>query len=222
MGRMMRKRKWMIGIGILVVCVLTGVLAMFCLKQYRLKQAVRIYQEFIEGKRTAGGWNIKEISTPTGEPERRDETTYAIADVTGDGIPELHILGARAEYVIFSVKDGEMYQCGYFVCNMCSYSPLKNGGFLYHANDRHEYGEFYEYFELDSAGESTNEVFFSWQSKEDDFWTYQDDDIYEFDGQTCTYEEWYALTRKYLRTTMGGGEAVRDAVEWTRYCTFKN
>ena len=65
-------------------------------------------------------------------------------------------------------------------------------------------------------------MFFSWQSKEDDFWTYQDDDIYEFDGQTCTYEEWYALTRKYLRTTMGGGEAVRDAVEWTRYCTFKN
>lgn len=64
----MRKRKWMIGIGILVVCVLTGVLAMFCLKQYRVKQAVRIYQEFIEGKRTAGGWNIKEISTPTGEP----------------------------------------------------------------------------------------------------------------------------------------------------------
>lgn len=92
----------------------------------------------------------------------------------------------------------------------------------FNADRRAEYGGFYKYFELDSSGEQINGVFFSWQSKEDDFWTYQDDDIYEFDGQTCTYEEWYTLTRKYLCTTMSGGEVVRDAVERTRYCTFKN
>lgn len=218
----MRKRKRLIGIGILAGCALVGAFFLFCLKQYRINQAVRIYQEFIEGKRTAGSWNIKEIAMPTGEPERRDETVYAIADVTGDGIPELHILGARAEYVIFSVKDGEMYQCGYFVCNMCLYSPLKNGGLLYKGNDRHDYGEHYKYFELDASGEPVNEVYFSWVSKDTDYWKYQEKDIYEFDGQTCTYEEWYELTRKYLRTTAGGGEAARDAVEWTRYCTFKD
>lgn len=217
MGRMMRKRKWMIGIGILVVCVLTGVLAMFCLKQYRLKQAVRIYQEFIEGKRTAGGVDIKEILFSKDHPEWPLDVTYSMVDVTGDGIPELHIYGARCEYWIFSVEDGDMYYLAGFNSYMSKYHLLNNGAFLFRADDRHDYGVHYKYFELDDAGESVNEVYFSWVSKDTDYWRYQEKDIYEFDGKTCTYEEWYALTRKYLRLTLYGGEEVRNEAEWIRY-----
>lgn len=41
---------------------------------------------FIDGKISVDGWNIIEISTPTGEPERQYRTDYTIVDVTGDGI----------------------------------------------------------------------------------------------------------------------------------------
>lgn len=49
----------------------------------------------------------------------------------------------------------------------------------------------------------------------------EDKGIYEFDGNTCTYEEGYVLTQKYLRTTALGVEEVCNAVEWTRYGIFQ-
>lgn len=218
----MNKKKLIAVIAILTACISLGIISLFVQKQKKVDQAVKMYQEFIEGERTASGWDIKTLSTPTGEPERRVETKYTMVDVNSDGIPELHIYGARSEYVIFSVKDGEMYQFGYFQSYMREYHPLENGAFLFKENDRFEdYGEYYEYFELDATGEPINEVKFSWVSRDTDYWTYQEKDIYEFDGQTCTYEEWYALTRKYLRTSVTGDEEVRNAAEWTRYCTFK-
>ena len=219
----MNKRKLFIVIGIIVVFIVVAVLSFILQKQRKVDQAVKIYQEFIEGERTVGEEDITKISTPTGEPERRGETNYAMVDVTGDGIPELHVYGARSEYWIFTVKGGEMCYFAGFNSYMCEYHPLENGAILFKENDRFEdYGEHYKYFELDASGEPINEVKFSWVSRDTDYWTYQEKDIYEFDGQTCTYEEWYALTRKYLRTTVTGDEEVRNAVEWTRYCTFKH
>lgn len=217
----MDKKKRVAEILILVVFVLA--ISFVAQKQRKVEQTIRMYQEFIDGERTVNGWNIAEISTATREPEKRDETTYTMVDVTGDGIPELHIYGAaRGEYVIFSVKDGEMYQFGGFQgYYLHKYYPLENGAFLFREDGRHDYSETYKYFELDGSGEPINEVYFSWVSRDTDYWEYQEKDIYEFDGQACTYEEWYALTRKYLQTTVSGGEAIRNAAEWTRYCTFK-
>ena len=217
----MSKRKLIVVIAIFVICLSVGIISLLFQKQKKVAQAVKMYQEFIEDKRTVSGWDIKTLSTPTGEPERRVETKYTMVDVNRDGIPELHVYGARSEYVIFSVKDGEMYQFGYFQSYMCEYHPLKNGTFLCKINDRHDYGEDYKYFELNALGEPINEVEFSWVSRDTDYWTYQEKDIYEFDGKKCTYEKWYALTRQYLKTTVTGNEGVRNAAEWTRYCTFK-
>lgn len=219
----MNKRKLIVAIGITFVCLFAAILSFVLQKQKKVDQAVKMYQEFIEGERTASGWDIMEFSSSKEDSEwpLDIDMTYAMVDVTGDGIPELHIYGARCEYVIFSVKDGEMYQLGYFQCYMREYTLLENGAFLFKEDDRFDYGVHYEYFELDASGKPVNEVYFSWVSRDTDYWTYQEKDRYEFDGQICTYEEWYALTRKYLRTTVTGDEEVRNAVEWTRYCTFK-
>ena len=219
----MNRKKIIIVLGMMTIFLIAGILSIAFQKQYRINQAIRIYQEFINGSRTADEEDIKKISTPTGEPERRVETKYTMVDVTGDGIPELHVYGARNEYWIFTVKGDELCYFTGFNSYMSEYHLLENGAFLFKENDRFEnYGEYYEYFELDASGEPINEVKFSWVSRDTDYWTYQEKDIYEFDGQICTYEEWYALTRKYLRTTVTGDEEVRNEVEWTRYCTFKH
>lgn len=217
----MNKKNIIAMIGFLLIFPLSLFFLFDYQKQKRVDQAVDIYQEFIDGKRTANGWDIVELSMPKGELERRDETKYTMVDVNGDRIPELHIYGTRNQYVIFSVENGQMYQFGYFNSYMCKYYPLENGAFLFKADDRHDYGVYYKYFELDGSGEPKNEVQFSWISRDNDYWGYQEHDIYDFDGQKCTYEEWHALTRKYLRTTVGSDE-VRNAVEWTQYCTFKD
>lgn len=218
----MNKKKMIIVLGMITIFLLTVILISIFQKQYRINQVIRIYQEFIDGKRMADEEDIKKISTRTGEPERRVETKYTMVDVTGDGIPELHVYGARGEYWIFCVKGGEMCYFAGFNSYMCEYHPLENGAFLFKINDSHDYGEHYKYFELNTLGEPKNEVKFSWVSRDADHWIYQEDDVYEFDGQKCTYEEWYSMTRKYLRTSVTGDEEVRNAAEWTRYCTFKD
>lgn len=218
----MSKRKLITVIGIFIFCIFAGFFLLGYKKQKKINQAVEIYQEFIEGKRMAVGWDVREISSSKENSEWPLEVVYAMVDVTGDGIPELHIYGARSEYWIFSVKDGEMCYLTGFNSYMREYTLLENGAFLFKEDDRFDYGVYYKYFELDGSGEPKKEVRFSWISRDTDYWGYQEHDIYEFDGQTCAYEEWYALTRKYLWTNMYGDEEVRNKAEWTQYCTFKD
>ena len=45
-----------------------------------------------------------------------------------------------------------------------------------------------------------------------------DDDEFVFDGDSCTKEEWFAKTRKYLFTDEDGREQIRNQAEWTVYC----
>lgn len=83
----MNKRRLIIVIGITAACIFAAIISFVLQKQKKVDQAVKLYQEFIEGERTVGEEDITKISTPTGEPERRVETEYTMVDVTGDGIP---------------------------------------------------------------------------------------------------------------------------------------
>lgn len=65
-----------------------------------------MYNDFLSGEINFKAYNIEEIATPTGEPEKRYHTDYAIVDSNGDGLPELHIRSVR-EFRVFQVdKDG--------------------------------------------------------------------------------------------------------------------
>ena len=215
----MNKKKVVFGIWILCIAVLLVFSSLFIYKQYKIHQAVSLYHDFIDGNISVGGWDIIEISTPTGEPERRYRTDYTMVDVTGDGIPELHIKNGR-EYIIFSVEKDQMYQYAYFAgYYLRHYYPLENGKFLLREEARHEYGDYYTYFELNTSGEPVNELHFSWISNEN--FTFDEDDEYLFDGSMCTFEEWYDLTREYLYTDAAGTEQIRNAAEWTVYCTYR-
>lgn len=215
----MNKKKVVFRILILCIAVLLVFLSLFIYKQCKIHQAISLYHDFIDGNISVGGWDIIEISTPTGEPERRYRTDYTMVDVTKDGIPELHIKNGR-EYIIFSVEKNQMYQYAYFVgYYLRNYYPLENGKFLLREEVRHENGDYYTYFELNTSGEPVNELHFSWISNEN--FTFDEDDEYLFDGSLCTFEEWYDLTREYLYTDASGTEQIRNAAEWTVYCTYQ-
>ena len=133
-------------------------------------------------------------------------------------IPELHIEGG-SEYIIFSVKKGQMYKYAYFQSYDRDYYPLENGKFLLRIRERHKYGDYYTYFELNTSGEPVNELNFSWINDEN--YAFGEDDEYLFAGSPYTFEEWYDMTREYLYTDTTGTEQIRNAVEWTVYCTYR-
>lgn len=214
----MNKKKVVFRVLIPCVVVLLVILCLFLLKQYKIQQAVGLYHDFIDGNISVGGWDIIEISTPTGEPDKKYKTDYTMVDVTGDGIPELHIKNGH-EYIIFSASKGQMYRYAYFQSYDREYYPLENGKFLLRIKERHEYGDYYTYFELNTSGEPVNELNFSWISNEN--YTFDENDEYVFDGSPCTYEEWYDLTREYLYTDTSGAEQIRNAVGWMVYCTYR-
>ena len=216
----MNKKKVVFRVLIPCFVVFLVTLCLFLFKQYKIHQAVSQYHDFIDGNMSVGGWDIIEISTPTGEPERRYQTDYTMADVTGDGIPELHIKTGR-EYIIFSVEKNQMYQYAYFVgYYLRNYYPLENGKFLLREEARHEYGDYYTSFELNTSGEPVNELHFSWIDSNEDY-TFDEDDEYLFAGSPCTFVEWYDMTREYLYTDASGTEQIRNAVEWIRYCNYR-
>ena len=82
----MNKRKLFIVIGIIVVFIVVAVLSFILQKQRKVDQAVKMYQEFIEGERTASGWDIMEFSSSKEDSEwpLDIDMTYAMVDVTGD------------------------------------------------------------------------------------------------------------------------------------------
>ena len=208
---------------IFLYAILIGVLGSgICYTFYRLnraqkvKQAVQMYQGFLEGERKVGKIDIYYLITPTNEPDRRYRTRYTLVDSNGDGIPELHIRTGR-EYTIYSCKDNEMYEFEAFFSSPGRYVPLKSGSFIYRNDIGITLGDFYYYFEMDASGNCINEIKFSWLDANQNLLC-DDDDEFVFDGDSCTKEEWFAKTRKYLFTDEDGREQIRNQAEWTVYC----
>lgn len=78
-------------------------------------------------------------------------------------------------------------------------------------------GDYYSYFELDDSGNEINKLVFSWSDDNENLMC-DEEDQFMFDGESCTKEEWFARTRKYLFTDEEGKEQIRNQAEWTVYC----
>ena len=178
--------------------------------------AIQMYDEFLNGERCVGDTDIYYYITPTGEPERLYTTDYIIIDSTGDGIPELHLRTAR-EYTIFSCMDDEIVIIQSFFSNPWAYSLTDKGAFIFRADRGTAMGDFYRYFEIDTSGNSLNEVTFEWVDINENL-ICDENDEFIYDNRSCTKEEWYEQTREYLYTDEEGRYQIRNQVEWIRYC----
>lgn len=183
-------------------------------KETLKEQAVLAYRQVMDGRRSINGSSIYELAMPTGEPDRRYHTDYAIIDSNGDGIPELNIRTAR-EFIIYSFKNGELSWVTGFFSGPTNYCLLKNGAYMYFS-DRFSACS-YSYFELDESGNKINELGFYWDENDGNYIPDEFDDFF-FDGNACSMEEWYDRTREYLYTDENGREQIRNQVDWTTYC----
>lgn len=192
-------------------------------KKSKVEEVERLYNDFISGEIDFGPYNLEEISTPTGEPEKRYYTDYVIVDSNKDGIPELHIRSTR-EFRVFSYKKGEI------VNTYCSFSrptqnTLQNDGTFLYCDTYSVYDgirrDYYYVFRVDKDGNEHMEAEFYWMDLNENA-IYDKEDQYFFDEEECTQTEWINLTNKYISIKDGedayGHADIQDEVEWTVYC----
>ena len=197
---------------VIVSCIFTP----HILTIYTKCQAVKAYQEFIEGKRNCMGQDILSFVTPTGESERRYATKYYIADSTGDGVPELHVWGHLC--TVFTFDNNEMTILDSFCSSSAGmYYLIENGVMVYDEYVKNVFGNYYCYFILDEDGNRIEKLSFGWEDINDNY-RFDNDDIYAFNGTACTMEEWFDETETYIYIDENGRELVRDEAEWIIYC----
>lgn len=164
--------------------------------------ALTAYDNFLAGNIKAqdlkheisdGAVTIKDISLG---PDLK--TYYALFDMNGDGIPELHlrpIVGGG--YAIFTYFDGQVvlwhdgpdYE-----------SPLNNGAILYERNGAAPTHINYYYLVLDYDGNEISKVYFSkYHSVDESGLTESTDyDVFIFEDKEVLEDEWNSLTNEYF------------------------
>ncbi len=178
-------------------------------------EAVRAYREFLAGERSVGLYeDINWLITPTGEPDRRYTTWYCIWDVDGDGTPELHVLSGR-DYRLYSYNDGEMFYFDGFFSRPWRNVPLENGAFIETYDTGTTLGGYY-YFEKEER-KTVSERRFYWTDTNENF-VCDEEDVFWYEGENYTMEEWFARTGQYIMLTKDGRTRVRNSVAWTVYC----
>lgn len=188
------------------------------------ERIIKLYNDFISGEINFKGYNIEEMSTPTGEPEKRYHTDYAIVDSNGDGLPELHIRNAR-EFRVFSYKEGEIVHI-YASFSRPTQNTLRNDGtFLYWDTPGPGIREdYYRVFQVDKDGNEHIESEFYWKDLNLNA-IYDKDDQYFFNKEECTETEWINKTKEYIyindERSAHGHADILDEVEWTIYCEQK-
>lgn len=173
--------------------------------------ALVAYDNFLAGSINAQDLNhkisdgvvtIKDMSL---EPNLK--TYYALFDMNGDGIPELHLRPiAGGSYAIFTYLDGQLvlwhdgpdYE-----------SPLNNGAILYERDGAAPTHINYYYLVLDSDGNEISKVYFSkYHSVDESGLTESTDyDVFMFEDKEVSENEWNSLTKEYLTSSS-------DLIKW--------
>lgn len=81
------------------------------------EQAMLVYEEFLEGKIDCDGIDIDFITIPTGEPDDKYDTKYAVFDCNGDEEAEFHVKSARYYYVFQYKNDTLVSRCWIYSFN---------------------------------------------------------------------------------------------------------
>ena len=161
------------------------------------------YTDFLlnqRGAKTKDGWmSIIEVDIYNNSTESFE---YALFDMNGDGILELHVRDYNC-YCIFTWQNSELvlwhYTSGYYrPLNSCALLYTRTGGAPPHFS--------YQYEELDFWGNAKLHINFDRYDMNYDG-IYDEDDNYIFGGSAVSKEEWDLLTEKYL-------SATSDHIEW--------
>lgn len=141
-------------------------------------------------------------------------TYYALFDMNGDGIPELHLRPAMSGiYAIFTYLDGQII----LWYNGPDYeAPLNNGAILYKRDGAAPTHINYYNLVLDSDGNEISKVYFSKYHSVDESGSIEsaDYDEFIFEDKKVSENEWNSLTNEYLSN-------LSDLIIWNELLDIK-
>ncbi len=186
-----------------------------------VEDAQRAFSEFLAGERNAGNVAVKDIVETSG-----GEAKYLVFDVSGDGVPELHIQSNKA-YYIFSYQQNRLFVWFKEYDHYGSsghYDVLESGEVVrsIYQDDR----EYYLYWRIQPSAEVIVDFSFGRVDTNGDG-IYDRTDAYEFDMRTMeeryaglkseqniTMEEWLDLLKNYLYIDENGRVQLLGRLEW--------
>lgn len=181
----------------------------------QLPDYLQAYEEFLRGERLASPghtpWNpicIYEVDTFY-DPDRPDTysldgSQYALFDMNGDDIPELHVRSGLY-YCIFTYYADNL-SVWYHGRDWCW--PTDNGAILYQRLGAAPTRWVYTYEVLDFWGNTALYISFEKvQFYEGNSFDCGEEEVYFFQDVEVTKEQWDALTEPYLSVTF-------DNIEW--------
>jgi len=201
---------------ILVLLILLTILSGWAFKQSQTtpqnedasEKALLLYEEFLNGsinaKKDGNSININDIFRLDDE-EQSKYNQYALFDMNGDGLPELHVRSVGS-YNIFTYNNGNIILWHSDV----SYSyPLNNGAILYTRNGGAPSHIDYAYTLFDFYGNQIFKIYFSVYDATNEN-NYDENALFIFDEIELSKENWESLTERYL-------SEKSDLIKWTAY-----
>lgn len=145
-----------------------------------------------DGSLWAGRHSIWQITSDSVE-----QTEYALFDMDGDGIPELHIRPTIGSgYAIYRYQDGDVVL---WHLNVAYCHPLNNGALLYVRRGVAPEHTNYIYITLDADGKEVfTEYFAIYDLTSEEEPSSTSECIYTVDNQEVSEEEWNSVAEKYL------------------------
>lgn len=205
----------------LVLLILLPILSGCALKQSQTtlqnedasEKALLLYEEFLNGsinaKNDDNSININDIFRFDDE-EQSKYNQYALFDMNGDGLPELHVRSVDS-YDIFIYNNGNIILWHSDV----SYSyPLNNGAILYIRNGGAPSHINYAYTLFDFYGNQIFKIYFSVYDSTNEN-NYDENALFIFDEVKLSKENWDSLTERYL-------SIKSDLIKWVVYKKTNN
>lgn len=180
-----------------------------------LDETITIYEEFLSGEGSAENIDIEAIA----DLSQNGDVKYAIYDVSGDDIPELHIQ-TDSYYYIFTYRNDRLFILTRFAAG--DYDITEEGEIV-HRNIAMTQEVYEVYSFMSSAHVDIMRLIRTDYDKngiydENDEYQYSYN-VYFYSDRTCTLKEWQDMAGEYLYEGADGTLQVRDAVEWTNMVT---
>lgn len=189
-----------------------------------VEEAQKAYEEFLAGGRIAVNVTITDIVEPAGGSAK-----YLVYDVSGDGVPELHIQTGK-RYYILAYRHGRL-----FVWLMevdwtdegRRWDVLESGEVVRWTIQ--DDWEFYAYWEIQPSANIVSNLSFQWEDvngngvhDEADIYKFDEWASLEWDGRpkdtpAVTMEDWLELTADYLEKDESGRVQPRGMLAWSVY-----
>lgn len=197
-----------------------GEMSVYTAEKMEGEGAIKAYEAFLAGRKEAKGISMKEIL------EKESNLRYLIWDVTGDGIPELH-LKTNATYYIYKYERNVLFLWNYWPVHVWrdrkfEFWVLEDGrSFQLYGDTRVDgYADSYYCEEINEIGELIHSDYFSISR----FYSMDEKNYYEFiiNGEQVTMEEWIRKAEEYLYLEEDGTVRVKNCVEWKELTIWKN